>query len=159
MSLFSFVQRKSTARIPTSADEIVWGVRRKFGYSEIDDPSVHRGLTQHAFAAGDYTVALCGAKTYGWRKPKHIRLAMPTEQNPTCHKCSVAIAFEVSENVSVDRLMEMTTPVARKEVAKKVRAAKKALAAAQPIQIEAVRRERAEQRVHAWPVKDFSQAA
>jgi hypothetical protein len=145
--------------MPESADEIVWGVRRKLGYSEIDDPSAHRGLIQHAFVAGRYEVALCGTRTYGWRKPKHIRLAVPTEDNPSCRKCSLAIAFEVAEMVSVDRLKEMTTPIARKVVARKVREAKKALAAAEPIQIEAVRQERAERRMHAWPVKDFSQAA
>ena len=114
-------------------------MRRKYGYSEIDDPSVHRGLEQHAFVVGDYGAALCGAKAYGWRKPRHIRLALPTEENPSCRKCSMAIAFEVSETVSVDRLMEMTTPADRKEIEKAVKVARKAFRAGEPVSIETKR--------------------
>src|SRR5919106_4009902 len=97
MSFLSILQRTSAAPMPSSADQIIWGVRRKYGYNEIDDPSVHRGLEQHAFVVGDYDAALCGAKSYGWRRPSHIRLALPTEENPSCRKCSMAIAFEVAE--------------------------------------------------------------
>jgi hypothetical protein len=53
----------------------------------------------------------------------------------------------------------MTTPIERKVVAKKLSEAKKAMAAPAPIQFDPIRRERAEPRMHAWPVKDFSQAA
>ena len=162
MSFLSNLQRTSPA-IPSSPDQIIWGVRRKYGYSEIDDPSVHRGLEQHAFVVGDYGAALCGAKAYGWRKPKHIRLALPTEENPSCRKCCTAIAFEVSESVSVDRLMEMTAPADRKDIEKAVKVARKAVRASEPISIETKRHERAETkaqaRMHNWPVKDFSQAA
>ena len=163
MSFLSILQRRSPASIPSSADQIIWGVRRKYGYNEIDDPSVHRGLEQHAFVVGDYGVALCGAKPYGMRRPTHIRLAVPTEENPSCRKCSMAIAFEVSETVSVDRLMEMTAPADRKEVQKKLKVARKALMAGEPVSIEARRHQRVEAKVearmHNWPVKDFSQAA
>lgn len=157
MSFLSILQRTQPARVPSSPDHVIWGVRRKRGYSEIDDPATHRGLVQHAFSVDDYSIALCGTKTYAWRRPRHIRLAVPTEENPSCRKCSLAIAFDVSEAVSMDRLVEMTTPVGRSEVEDQVRAARKALAAAEPIQIEAARRERVEPR--AWPIKDFSQAA
>ena len=160
---FLNVLRTSIAPIPSSPDQIIWGVRRKYGYSEIDDPSAHRGLEQHAFVVGDYGVALCGAKVYGRRKPSHIRLALPTEENPACRKCSMAIAFEVSETVSVDRLNEMTAPPDRKEIEKAVKVARKALMAGEPVSIEAKRHQRAEAkheaRMHNWPVKDFSQAA
>ena len=162
MSFLGILQRK-TAPIPSSPDQIIWGVRRKYGYSEIDDPSVHSGLEQHAFVVGDYGAALCGAKAHGWRKPKHIRLALPTEENPLCRKCSMAIAFEVSETVSVDRLLEMTTPADRKDIEKAVKVARKAFRASEPVSIETKRHEHAEgkaqKRMHNWPVKDFSQAA
>jgi hypothetical protein len=163
MSFLSIRQRTSHAPIARSADEIIWGVRRKYGYSEIDDPFVHRGLEQHAFVVGAYGVAMCGAKTYGWRKPRHIRLAVPTEDNPLCRKCSLAIAFEVSETVSVDRLLEMTEPADRQEVEQAVKVARRALMPGNPVSIESKRHERAEAKVearmHNWPVKDFSQAA
>ena len=163
MSFLSTLQRRSPAAIPSSPDEIIWGVRRKYGYNEIDDPSVHRGLEQHAFVVGDYGRALCGAKSYGRRKPSNIRLAVPTEENPSCRKCSLAIAFEVSESVSVDRLMEMTAPADREQIEKALKVARKRLMAGAPVSLEAKRHERVEatveRRMHNWPVKDFSQAA
>src|SRR5687767_9553373 len=164
MSFRRFFQRTSPAPMPSSADQIIWGVRRKYGYNEIDDPSAHRGLEQHAFTVRDYGVALCGAKSYGLRKPRHIRLAVPTEQNPACRKCSMAIAFEVAEAVSVDRLMEMTAPADRERIEKALMATRrKALTAGSPVSIEAKRHQYAEthheRRMHNWPVKDFSQAA
>lgn len=163
MSFLSILQRTRRAPISGSVDQIIWGVRRKYGFSELDDPSVHRGLEQHAFVVGDYGVALCGAKAYSWLKPTHIRLALPTEANPICRKCSQAIAFEVSETVSADRLMQMTAPADRDEVEQALKAARRLLVAGEPVSIEARRHERAEstaeRRMHNWPVKDFSQAA
>lgn len=163
MSFLSILQRGTPTPIPSSADQIIWGVRRKYGYNEIDDPSAHRGLQQHAFVVGDYGRALCGTKAHGWRRPKHIRLALPTEENPACRKCSMAIAFEVSGTVSVDRLMEMTAPADRKEVEKAIKVARKLLMAGEPVSLEAKRHQRAEAKVearmHNWPIKDFSNAA
>ena len=165
MGFLNVLQRTSPAATASSADQIIWGVRRKLGYSEIFDPSVHRGREQHAFVIGDYSVALCGAKAHGWRKPSHIRLAMPTDENPACRKCSMAIAFDVSEAISLDRLGEMTAPADRDEVEKAVKAARKQLTAGEPVSIQARRHQKkqtetkAEPRMHNWPVKDFSQAA
>jgi hypothetical protein len=163
MSFLGIFRRRSTASIPSSADQIIWGVRRKYGYSEIDDPAVHSGLVQHAFVVGDYSVALCGAKPYGFRRPARIRLAVPTGENPACRKCSTAIAFEVSETVSTHRLTEMTTPADRAEIEQALKVARRALTAGPPVSLELKRNRRGDALIeipmHSWPVKDFSQAA
>ena len=156
-------RRRATASIPSSPDEIVWGVRRKIGYSEIDDPSVHSGLTQHAFSLSDYGIALCGTKTYGQRRPEYIRLAVPTQENPVCRECSTAIAFEVSEVGQLDRIRELTAPAARDTVAMMVASNRRVHEAAEPVSIDGKRRVavsvQPDRAAHHWPVKDFSRAA
>ena len=159
----TLLKRQQPAPASSSPDQIVWGVRRRRGYHEIDDPSAHRGLVQHAFVVGRYNAALCGARTYGWRKPRHVRLAVPTLDNPMCRSCSVAIAFEVSAAVSIDRIAAVTKPVAREDYAHLFEPVFKLLLAGEavrePVQIDDHRYEHAELRRHAWPVKDFSRAA
>ena len=159
MSFFIFRQRRAPAHVPGSSANLLWGVRRRRGYSEIDDPSAHRGLTQHAFVVGAYDVAMCGVKTYGRRRPKFVRLAVPTAENPTCRECSVAIAVEVSDVVPLYRIRELTAPADREDVLRFLASAPRLLTQGEPISFEAQSNERASTKTHAWPVKDFSQAA
>lgn len=115
MTATSLTEHNDTVPVPSSPDEILWAVRRKFGYNEIDDPSVHEGLTQHAFVAGEYSFAMCGYKPYGLRRPVHIRLAAPTDTNPVCRKCSAVIAFETTTVSPLELIQALAAPVGRFE--------------------------------------------
>jgi hypothetical protein len=73
-------------------EEITWGVRRRPGFSEFDDPSVHHGLTQHAFVQGLDLRALCGYRPHPRSRGRSVRVAAATESNPACAECTAAIA-------------------------------------------------------------------
>ena len=71
---------------------VLWGVARREGCTDLDDPSAHAGLAQHAFLFGCDDQALCG-----YRPPRRhceftdtvrAELAVPSpEYNPLCPKC------------------------------------------------------------------------
>ena len=73
--------------------EINWGVRRRPGFSEFDDPSAHIGLTQHAFLYGTDAQALCGYRPHPWTRGRSVRVAAATHSNPPCDSCRAAIAM------------------------------------------------------------------
>ena len=74
---------------------LLWGVRRRRGYSEIDDPWSHDGLDQHAFVVGNDTAALCGFRPFRWRSPA-VPLAIARDENPRCRRCLAVIRTSVS---------------------------------------------------------------
>lgn len=73
------------------ADEVVWGIAVRNGYDEIDDPSYHRGTTQHAYLEGNDNVAICGFRPpqSGPRTRRRSRLGLPTSgEHPMCGMCA-----------------------------------------------------------------------
>jgi hypothetical protein len=78
------------------ADNILWGVPRREGYSDTDDPLVHEGLVQHAFLMGEDDQALCGLRPARRlsrvdRTPR-AQLALAGPANPRCEKCEAVLA-------------------------------------------------------------------
>ena len=73
------------------ADEVAWGIAIRNGYDEIDDPSYHKGTTQHAYLEGNDNVAICGFRPQqsGPRTRRRSRLGMPTAgEHPMCGMCA-----------------------------------------------------------------------
>jgi hypothetical protein len=73
-------------------DEVLWGIPRRHGYSDIDDPRAHSGIAQHAFPLGHNERAICGnepPKRPTWINPvPHAQLAVPSPiYNPRCQDC------------------------------------------------------------------------
>lgn len=84
-----------------ASDEILWGVRRRAGYSEIDDPRAYSRREAHAFIFGSDAVALCGFRPRrSWHVGAPTSLAIPTELNPRCPRCILAI--RVSDTPATD---------------------------------------------------------
>lgn len=77
-------------------DNILWGVPRREGYSDTDDPLGHEGLVQHAFLMGNDERALCGfvppRRLSRADKTPRAQLALPGPANPRCRKCEDAVA-------------------------------------------------------------------
>jgi hypothetical protein len=78
-------------------DQVVWGVPRRAGLDEQDDPKAHAGLTQHAFEPGNDEKAICGfeppKRASGPTAKPRAQLAVPNPRlNPRCPKCLKLIA-------------------------------------------------------------------
>jgi hypothetical protein len=74
----------------------MWGVPRREGHSDTDDPLAHAGLVQHAFLLGQDERALCG-----FAPPKRVsrtdmtarpQLALAGRDNPRCAKCTALVS-------------------------------------------------------------------
>jgi hypothetical protein len=78
-------------RHPLRAEDVLWGVARREGLSDTDDPIVHANDVQHAFVIGDDENAICGfAPPRRTSRPgtrPRPQLALPTASNPRCLKC------------------------------------------------------------------------
>ena len=81
-----------------SVTEFMWGVPRREGHSDTDDPTAHTGVIQHAFEFGRDDRAICGfeppkrsTRAYPDARPQ---LAVPGRNNPRCRKCEVLVALE-----------------------------------------------------------------
>lgn len=85
-----------------AAGEIQWGVRRRAGYGQMDDPMAHRGRMQHAFLTGVDSLAICGYKPFRWRQRHAVPLAVPTTQNQHCHRCWSYISYPQASVILVD---------------------------------------------------------
>ncbi len=78
-------------------EQVIWGVPRRAGLDEQDDPKAHGGLTQHAFEIGNDERAICGFEppkraSSPTSKPR-AQLAVPNSRlNPRCPKCLKLIA-------------------------------------------------------------------
>jgi len=73
-------------------DEVLWGIPRRHGFSDIDDPRAHSGIPQHAFPLGHNERAICGnepPKRPTWINPiPQPQLAVPSPiYNPRCQDC------------------------------------------------------------------------
>jgi hypothetical protein len=83
-------------------DDLLWGVPRRSGYDQQDDPKAHAGQMQHAFEPGNDERAICGFESPkrasgATQKPKP-QLAVPTARlNPRCPKCVRLISVPVQE--------------------------------------------------------------
>src|SRR4029079_2705240 len=90
-------------------DQVIWGVPRRAGLDEQDDPKAHAGLTQHAFEPGNDERAICGFEppkrdTSPTTKPR-AQLAVPNSRlNPRCPKCLklIAVPIVVAEPAEID---------------------------------------------------------
>jgi hypothetical protein len=84
--------RGSAAPVLWQEEQVIWGVARRAGLDEQDDPKAHAGLTQHAFEPGNDDRAICGFEppkraTSPTSKPR-AQLSMPNPRlNPRCPKC------------------------------------------------------------------------
>ncbi len=106
-----FRRRHRTALI-FRVDDICWGVKRRTGFSEIDDPLAHRTARAHAYVAGNDRLALCGYRPYRWaRKQPLVSLAVPTLDNPECLSCRAAMSSALSLVVQPDMAGRVTTRV------------------------------------------------
>src|SRR3954447_2754765 len=90
-------KRANNHRELIQPEGVLWGVPRREGSSDTDDPLVHAGLVQHAFVLGQDEQALCGYKTPKYAttadKTARPRLALAGRDNPRCRKCTVALAL------------------------------------------------------------------
>jgi len=76
-------------------DKVMWGVPIRTGFSELDDPWYHRGLTGHAFLVGDDQAALCGyqPRRHGFLSRRPAKLGLPSDRfNPMCRECAQIVA-------------------------------------------------------------------
>jgi hypothetical protein len=70
----------------------MWGIPRRHGYSDIEDPRAHSGIPQHAFPFDRNDRAICGfepPKRSTWLNPvpqPQLALASPA-YNPRCQDC------------------------------------------------------------------------
>jgi hypothetical protein len=85
-----------------SETELIWGVPRRPGYDDQDDPKGHAGLTQHAFEPGNDERAICGfeppKRASGPGSKPRPQLAMPTARlNPRCAKCARLVETSSTE--------------------------------------------------------------
>jgi hypothetical protein len=76
--------------------DVLWGVARRNGYFDIEDPSAHAGLTQHAFPFGRDEEAICGyrppRRRDEWNPTPRPMLALPSDAyNPRCDRCQSRI--------------------------------------------------------------------
>src|SRR6188474_53741 len=90
--------RGSAAPTLWQEEQVIWGVARRAGLDEQDDPKAHAGLTQHAFEPGNDDRAICGFEppkraSSPTAKPR-AQLSMPNPRlNPRCPKCLKLIVF------------------------------------------------------------------
>lgn len=84
-------RRSKTDSPQLTIDDVLWGVARREGHSDTDDPLVHQRLVQHAFPFGDDERAVCGFKppkrTSRADDEPRPQLALAGPDNPRCPKC------------------------------------------------------------------------
>ncbi len=84
--------RETEALRRRTTSGILWGVTRREGCLDLDDPKAHAGLVQHAFALGNDERAVCGyrppRRRSAFSKAMRVELTAPSpEYNPPCGKC------------------------------------------------------------------------
>jgi hypothetical protein len=102
-----------------AATEVMWGVPRREGLSDTDDPSAHSGVMQHAFEFGRDERAICGfeppkrpSRAY---RDARSQLAVPGRDNPKCRKCEVLVASRVRGDKAVPVMDRAAREAAAKE--------------------------------------------
>ena len=92
--LMRVFRRSSGDQTNPTAGDVIWGVGRREGYSDTDDPAQHSGVTQHAFMAGQDRQAICGYEpprrraAIGQVRPQ---LATVGPANPRCPRCEAVL--------------------------------------------------------------------
>ena len=92
-ALGGVLRRLSPSHDSSLADQpVLWGVPRRNGWSDLDDPRAHAGIPQHAFLLHDENEAICG-----YRPPRRrnmfsrrvqVELVLPSvDYNPPCLRC------------------------------------------------------------------------
>ena len=88
-----------------AATDFIWGVPRREGHSDTDDPGAHSGVLQHAFEFGRDDRAICGfeppkrtSRAYREARPQ---LAVPGRDNPKCRKCELLVVSRVRADEAV----------------------------------------------------------
>ena len=88
-----------------AATDFIWGVPRREGHSDTDDPGAHSGVVQHAFEFGRDDRAICGfeppkrtSRAYREARPQ---LAVPGRDNPKCRKCELLVVSRVRGDEAV----------------------------------------------------------
>ena len=88
-----------------AATEFMWGVPRREGHSDTDDPTPHSGVMQHAFEFGRDDRAICGfeppKRTSRVSRDARPQLAVPGRNNPKCRKCELLVASSVRSDGAV----------------------------------------------------------
>ena len=85
------------ARVWWPHDEVLWGVERRPGHFDLEDPKGHAGRIQHAFPMGRDEAAICGFRPAlrrdfdGVRRP--LLAAASAGLNPRCGACAAQIAY------------------------------------------------------------------
>jgi hypothetical protein len=91
--------------------DVSWGVKRRPGFSEFDDPQAHATSTAHAFVSGNDALAICGYRPYRRRRHSSVTLAAPSEQNPECERCRSILPLAVALVVQADVAGQVQTVV------------------------------------------------
>ena len=103
--------RGSAAPALWEEEQVIWGVPRRAGLDEQDDPKAHAGLTQHAFEIGNDERAICGfeppKRASGPTAKARAQLAMPNPRlNPRCPKCLKLMVPAPSASVTEEAAVE-----------------------------------------------------
>jgi len=102
--------RNRFARVDIPPGSLLWGVRRRRGFSDLYDPRAHDGLTQHAFIVGNDVRAVCGFRPYRWRG-QAVPLTAARDANPQCRKCLNVISMSSSVDQAQDSLTSESAPL------------------------------------------------
>ena len=102
-------------------DSVLWGVARREGCNDLDDPRAHAGLTQHAFALGQDDRALCGFRPPRRRspfspEPRPELAGASSDYNPTCRAC-VSLVEQPASALSDLRRFDQVDAIATAAVA------------------------------------------
>src|SRR5436190_23078196 len=99
-------RRPNKNAVEVASDQVIWGVARREGASDRDDPLLHSGLMQHAFLFGVDDEAICG-----FRPPARVgfvgtakmpQLAMPPRESPRCPKCAGLLVSASTPSEALD---------------------------------------------------------
>jgi hypothetical protein len=105
---FTFPGRRGQTVDAIDPSEVVWGVKRRSGFGDLDDPSAHAGLTMHAFPVGNSSRAICGYRPLSTFTRRLVALAAVTEYNAPCRECA---SLAPGDPLSVSRLFEIVAPL------------------------------------------------
>lgn len=94
-SRMPLLRRPKDAGLRFKPDDVLWGVARREGYSDTDDPTQHDAVVQHAFEFGTDKRAICGFEPPRRRSrvtaTPHPQLAIPGPSNPRCPRCEALL--------------------------------------------------------------------
>jgi len=112
VSLSGLFRRRHVTALVFRVDDVRWGVKRRTGFSEIDDPLAHGTAQAHAYVAGNDRLALCGYRPYRRaRQQPLVSLALPTLDNPDCESCRSATSSALSLVVHPDVAGKVVTTI------------------------------------------------